>query len=449
MTGGSSHVYHASGATVMNAIPSGFPDLSRFEAFLKGLGNEVRGARMDLSVAEAVIPRLDPNRFAPAIVVAGTNGKGSTAFWMAEALRETGLRVGLYTSPHILSLTERVRIDGTPVSGEELARGATAAAAVVREMASGLSRLPSFYEWVTFAAAACFAEAACDVHVLEVGLGGRLDAVNVADPILSVITCVDLDHTALLGDTVEGIAREKMGVLRPGAPLVLGPQDEWALPLSAELETRCARVVRARYAYETELASSPGEWPLGLEGDHQRYNAATAVTACRELGRLGFPVDEGSIRRALRRGGWPARLESLGGDPRVVVDGAHNPHAVRELVSHLAARPRPPAVVFGAMRDKAMGEMLELLHPVAGVLILTGIASDRAATREDYGAFLRSHPEVSWVPDPAKALDEAIHQVGRGGEIFVLGSLYLAGAIKGLAVHGFPPFDGASSGEGL
>ena len=206
-----------------------------FLSFLDGLGNEVAGLRYDLSTAAAVIPLLNPGRFAPAVLVAGTNGKGSVSWWLARAVERAGYRVGLYTSPHLLDLRERIRLNGAPIPAEDLLVHANRARAAVESLAGRLVRPPTYYEWVTFTAASYFQAVSPDIHVLEVGLGGRLDAVNVADPVLSVITTIGLDHCRILGGTIEAIAREKMGILRPAAPVVVGPQDGWTGALEAEL----------------------------------------------------------------------------------------------------------------------------------------------------------------------------------------------------------------------
>ncbi len=403
-----------------------------FLSFLDGLGNEVAGLRYDLSTAAAVIPRLNPGRFAPAVLVAGTNGKGSVSWWLARVLERAGYRVGLYTSPHLLDLRERIRIDGEPITPEDLLLHAHRARAAVESPAGRLDRPPTYYEWVTFVAASYFQSVAPDVHVLEVGLGGRLDAVNVADPILSVITTVGLDHCRILGATVDAIAREKMGILRPSAPVVLGPQDKWAASLEAELARGAAEVVRAKAVLEAELPETTGAgrpgWTLGLAGRFQRYNAATVIAAVRALRSMGWRIGEEALAAGLRDGGWPGRMQRLSERPEILVDGAHNPDAMEAAIEELAAREQPPVVVFGAMKDKDFPSMIQKLLPHARNIVLTRVPSPRAAGAEEFAPFMQKYA-LSYREEPADALTEALRLSGGDAAVYVLGSLYLAAAV--------------------
>ncbi len=399
-----------------------------FTGFLNRLGGELPGMRYDLSVAGRVIPRLFPGRFAPAVVVAGTNGKGTVCWWLSRVFQAAGYRTALYTSPHLLDEAERIRLNGVPADTETILRHAGIAREAVAAESNALSRSPTYYEWWTFVAASLFREARADIHLLEVGLGGRFDAVNVAEPILSVITTVGLDHCRILGDTVAAIAREKMGILRPAAPAVLGPQDAWSAEVAGELRTGCAAVVRARPVYETEFAGH-SRWELGLDGAYQRYNAATVVTCCRALRRMGWRLDDEAVRAGLAQGGWPGRMERLAGAPVVVADGAHNVEAVGELVREFARLDPRPVVVFGAMRDKDLPGMLALLRTHAAALVLTRAPSSRAAGAEEFTPFL-SLSGVTYREDPGQALAEARALAGPGGRVVVAGSLYLVAAIK-------------------
>ncbi|HQF88279.1 MAG TPA: cyanophycin synthetase [Acidobacteriota bacterium] len=399
-----------------------------FTEFLARLGGEVTEMRYDLAVAEQVIPLLFPERFAPAVVIAGTNGKGSVAWWLAQVFQAAGYRTALYTSPHLLHLTERIRLDGTPADPAAVYRHACVVREVVHRLGGALPRRPTYFEWLTFVAASLFREARADVHVLEVGLGGRFDAVNVAAPMLSVITSVGLDHCQFLGDSITAIAREKMGVLRRSAPAVLGPQDGWADEVMDDLVAGCGALVPARPVYEAEFAGEC-DWRLGLDGAYQRYNAATVVTCCRVLRAFGWRLDEAAIRRGLACGGWPGRMERLVEAPSVVVDGAHNVAAVRELVREIDRFDPRPVVVFGAMRDKDLHGMLALLRPAAAALVLTRPPTPRAAGADDYAAWL-DDPGVRFREEPGKALREAQELAGPDGHVVVAGSLYLVAEIK-------------------
>jgi dihydrofolate synthase/folylpolyglutamate synthase len=403
-----------------------------FLSFLDGLGNEVTGLRYDLSTAAAVIPLLNPGRFAPAVLVAGTNGKGSVSWWLARALERAGHRVGLYTSPHLLDLRERIRLNGAPIPAADLLAHANRARAAVESPEGRLVRPPTYYEWVTFAAASYFQAVSPDIHVLEVGLGGRLDAVNVADPVLSVITTIGLEHCRILGGTIEAIAREKMGILRPGAPVVVGPQDGWTAALEAELTRGASAVIRAKTVLQAEFpgggdSGRPG-WALGLDGRFQRNNAATVIAAGRTLRALGWRVDEEALAAGLRDGGWPGRMQRLSADPEILVDGAHNPDAMEAVIEELAAREQPPVVVFGAMRDKDFPAMIQRLLPHARTVILTRVPTPRAAGSEEFEPFVRKYA-LRYVEDPADALAEAVRLSGGTAAVYVLGSLYLAAAM--------------------
>jgi dihydrofolate synthase/folylpolyglutamate synthase len=403
-----------------------------FLSFLDGLGNEVAGLRYDLSTAAAVIPLLNPGRFAPAILVAGTNGKGSVSWWLARVLERAGYRVGLYTSPHLLDLRERIRLDGEPIPADDLLAHANRARAAVESLDGRLARQPTYYEWVTFVAASYFQAVSPDVHVLEVGLGGRLDAVNVADPILSVITSIGLDHCRILGETVEAIAREKMGILRPSTPVVLGPQDGWTGALEEELARRASEVVRARPVLQSEFPEGAGGgqpgWTLGLAGRFQRNNAATVIAAGRALRRMGWRVGEEHLSAGLREGGWPGRMQRLSAEPEILVDGAHNPDAMEAAIEELASREEPPVVVFGAMRDKDYPAMIQRLLPHARHVVLTRVPTPRAAGAEEFAPLVRKYA-LRYVDDPAEALAEAVRLSGGAAAVFVLGSLYLAAAV--------------------
>lgn len=411
-----------------------YPDVV---AFLDSLGNEMAGARYDLDTAAMVIPRLCPSRFAPAVLVAGTNGKGSVCWWLSAVFQAAGYHPALYTSPHLLDLRERIRIDGEPVAEDVFLRHANEALAVVADLGPRLPRPPSYYEWITFVAAGCFRAAGADIHILEVGMGGRLDAVNTADPVLSVITAVDLDHCRVLGRTVAEIAREKMGILRPEAPAVIGPQDEWSGPLREELASRAGEVVWARELLEREIApaGSAPDRPLGLAGRYQWNNAATVLAAGRKLRELGWKLPEEAIWAGLARGGWPGRMEQIGRSPAVILDGAHNPHAIRAVTGEWQTAALRPVVVFGAMRDKDHAVMIALLARQCRAVILTRAPSARAAGLEEFAPHLVPG-RVEWREDPRQALARAVEVAAGDTPVYVLGSLYLVAEIKRAAAAG-------------
>jgi dihydrofolate synthase/folylpolyglutamate synthase len=397
-----------------------YPDSVRF---LYALGNELKTAKFGLEriarlAEELGSPHRRPARF---VHVAGTNGKGSTCAMIECGLRAAGLRTGLFTSPHLLEPTERIRVDGVPVSPEDFTRAfdlvhETAEALITR---GELDTHPSYFETVTAMGFLLFREARVDVTVLEVGLGGRLDATNIVEPEICVITPVDFDHEKFLGTSVESIATEKAGILKPGVRVVMAPQRVEA---DAVIRAKAERVVEAIRAERVEarrdgsrIFAEGFEIESGLAGRHQVGNALTAATVLRELG-----VAREAIERGIRGARWPGRLDRLRGAPEVIVDGAHNPagaRALAEYVQEFYADPRP-ALIFGAMRDKAVEEMTGILFPCFREVIVTAPDQPRALEPETFLGLV-DHPAVRTAADLRAAL------AGVQGTVFVSGSLFL------------------------
>ncbi|MBK7399472.1 MAG: bifunctional folylpolyglutamate synthase/dihydrofolate synthase [Myxococcales bacterium] len=367
----------------------------------------------------------------PVLHVAGTNGKGSTSAMLAAMGRAAGLRTGLYTSPHLLRFAERIQIDGTPIDDEVLAEHLTVV----------LDRFPelTFFEVATLAAFTIFAEAGVELAVLEVGLGGRLDATNVVvRPLVTAVTSIGLDHQEWLGDTVALIAAEKAAIAKPGVPMVLGPLDDEARAVVvATAEARGATIVHARPGVldgDAVLFAHAGHSVrarLGLHGRHQRENAAVACHVAWTSGLL----DDEAIALGLANARWPGRLEALDTpEGRVLLDGAHNPDGVRVLVEHLDEHPGPArALVFGAMGDKDFTAMVPPLARRCRARVyvtptLTG--STRSATPPD--TLLALDPGGVAAGDLAEALARAREAVGPGGEVIVAGSLYLVAEARAL-----------------
>jgi dihydrofolate synthase/folylpolyglutamate synthase len=343
----------------------------------------------------------NPERDYRSIIVAGTNGKGSTSSMIASILRESGLRVGLYTSPHLVDIRERWMIDGAPISDELLDESIER----LREV-GGI--VPTYFEALTIVAFIAFARAKCDVAVLEVGMGGRLDATNVVKPIASVITPVGFDHTEWLGSTIRKIAAEKAGVIHRGA-IVLTSNDD---PVVVDVLKKRA----AKFDNEFHVVTEDHDTPL--HGNFQRRNAALAVATARALG-----IDEQSIERGVASTQWRGRLEHLRVRGRDVwIDGAHNAHAARAIEPFIESLARPRLLVFGIMSDKEIGDVEHILYPLFDSIITTEPFPPRSAN----AASLANAPNAVAEPDPnaafARALDSA------APVIVVAGSLYLAGA---------------------
>lgn len=420
-----------------------YPDSVRF---LYALGNEARSSRLGLERMTVLMKALgDPHAAGRFVHVAGTNGKGSVCAMIESVLRAAGRRTGLYTSPHLSEPTERIRIGGRPVSADQFVwafeQVHRAAERALRDGA--LDHHPTYFETVTAMAFVLFREQAVESAVLEVGLGGRLDATNVVTPQLCVITPIDFDHESYLGKSLEAIAAEKAGILKPGAPAVLAPQRA---EVAAALERAAAAagiepVWTSRWrAQELELstdgsrfvAAGPRRIPLEcpLAGEHQVANALTAVTA---LDCLGVP-DE-AIRVGIRQTRWPGRLERVATAPDIILDGAHNPAGARALAAHLERfyAGRRVWLVYGAMRDKAVAEMSAILFPLAHEVIVT--APDQArAVRPELIAGMVTHPRLRTAPRVADALTLAA-EAGSDDVVFVTGSLFMVAEARALLVE--------------
>jgi len=376
-----------------------------------------------------------PERAFRSVLIAGTNGKGSVTAMVHRGLLETGLLAARYTSPHLERIEERYVIGSNEVDTARLA----GAVSRVRDAIDGLRRSgvldapPTFFECATAAAFELFREAGVAIAVLEVGLGGRLDATNVAQPFVTAITSIGFDHQAQLGETLESIAFEKAGIIRPGVPVIVGDLPSAADDLIADIcRERGAPLMRASAC--ADLERWIGSTPLGLAGRHQRGNAAVAACVLQSIGAAGITVTDAAIRAALTDVSWPARLERFryrAAD--VLLDAAHNPDGARALTAYLRETGWTDcALVFGAMRDKAVAEMLEALAPACAALICTTAASPRAMPAESIAALANGAGAawpVSTVPDPVDAIERAVRQFPR---VVVAGSIFLTGPVRGI-----------------
>ena len=444
---------------------------------LYALGHELQhgpSRKFDIAHMRVLCSALgNPQHCFPSVLIAGTNGKGSTAATLASIIRASSHRVGLYTSPHLLRINERISIDGHPIPDDAFAAAyerVTAAATELVEAAS-LPHLPSFFETMTAMAFDFFATSHIDIAVLEVGMGGRLDATNVVEPILSVITDIDLDHQKFLGDTIGKIAREKAGILRPNIPAITLPQHPEANQVLGECMTSLgARAISATRnmasvspASSTLVHSSSVETRfqlnvLGKEieivsplvGRHQLRNLALAITAAEELAAQGFHVTAESIACGVRQTSWPARFQRFAPTPRhteIIVDVAHNPAGAWALRSALTEQldERPLVLLFGAMADKAVDQMAQILWPLMRHVVLTRTAHNpRAAMPADLATLAQSlgvpHSIADTVSDAVEQATAKACALGPDSAIIVAGSIYVAGeAISLLCPAPNPP----------
>lgn len=391
------------------------------------------GMKFGLENITRLCTALDhPQHAFRSVIVAGTNGKGSVTAMVERGLRAAGHRAARYTSPHLTHLEERFVIGGREVSFESLRQAAaTVRDAVERLLGDGvLDAPPTFFECATAIAFVLFRDAAVDVAVLEVGLGGRLDATNVVSPIAAAITSIDFDHQAQLGDTLASIAREKAGVIKPGIPVVCG-----AVPPAAEEVVRqvCAEL-DAKLVSAPPHVNAPGidAVQLSLRGAHQRANASVAVCLLREIDALGLTVPPPAIRTALTDVDWPGRLEEFTfRGARVLVDAAHNPAGARVLGAFLREIEWTDcALVFGAMRDKDAAAMLAELAPVCGTIVCTTAPTPRAVPAEELAGLasrVASRLPVDSVPDPSDAL---AHACSVRSHVVAAGSMFLIGPLR-------------------
>ena len=408
-------------------------------SYLLSVGQELRGVKFDLASVSRLLEELGrPDRAWPSIHIAGTNGKGSVAALLDSVLRAAGYRTGLYTSPHLVRVNERIRVGGREISDADFAaRFARVQQAVEGLLASHeLPHHPSFFECLTAIAFQHFREAGCQIAVLETGMGGRLDATNVVTPLVSVITLIDFDHEAYLGSSIEQIASEKAGIIKPGVAVVTGAQR----PEAAAVIERTARERGARLV-ETGESSLNGSLRVGLPGRHQRANAALALAAIDELRRQGLNLPMDAVARGLAGVRWPGRLEMIEGEGHaaVLLDGAHNPAGARALEAYLAEElaGRRLVLLFGAMRDKAVEEIAEILFSRFAAVVLTRPNQKRAASpaalAEAAGHLNRCVREIE---DVAAAFRAASALAGPDGVVVVSGSLYLVGEVRPLLEGG-------------
>jgi dihydrofolate synthase / folylpolyglutamate synthase len=391
--------------------------------YLYSLGNEIQTAKFDLERITQVLEALDnPQRSCHFIHVAGTNGKGSTSAMIESALHADGVRTGLYTSPHLVEPTERIRIAGLAVAPEQFASAFDQVHTAAEKL--NLDFHPTYFESVTAMAFLLFRDARVEMAVLEVGMGGALDATNVVLPDLCVITPVDFDHQAFLGDTIEQIAGEKAGILKPDVPAVFATQRP---------EAEAVLIARARSPYtlgrdhpiiDLQIDARGSSFQVAgmqiscpLAGEHQVENARTAALALQRLGRS----PEGIVQTR-----WPGRLELVSTHPEILLDGAHNIAGTQALVRYLRRfyAGRRIWIVFGVMRDKAVEEIASLLFPLAHRLILTRPANSRAMSPESIPA-----PSAILTHSVAEAL-LAARQAAPEDVVLIPGSLYVVGEAR-------------------
>jgi dihydrofolate synthase/folylpolyglutamate synthase len=426
-------------------------------SYLLSLGHETLAIKLGLKNTETLLDALgNPHKSFLSVQIAGTNGKGSTAVMLDSICRAAKIRTGLFTSPHLVSITERIKINGEPISEDDFARLMNEVKTTAEQLVQSgkLETLPTFFEHVTAIALLAFREAGINLAVLETGLGGRLDSTTAAHAEIVAITQVAMDHEEYLGHTIEEIAAEKAAIIRPGVTAVIAPQAKEATRI---IRRRCEdvgvtpRIVEHQpdaYPLATASGSVTGrllvtfatmddvyeDVRLGLRGRHQTDNAAVAIALAEALRERGFAISRAAIIEGLENAKHPGRLELWEGKPPILFDGAHNPaaaHALRQYLDEFVAR--PITMIFGAMRDKRLSEMADILFSKADQLILTQIDNPRAASLEELGAAAPPNFDRSRIRQATSieaALQSAYSVTVPENLILVTGSLYLVGAAQ-------------------
>lgn len=397
--------------------------------------------RMDLKlerVAEALRRCGSPQQQFPALHVAGTNGKGSTAALLHSMLSAAGYRVGLFTSPHLVDFCERIRLGKQQISQTDVINGVAEIRRVTE--AAGIHLTP--FEVMTVLAFIAFAHARVDIAVVEVGLGGRLDSTNVLAPLVSIITSIGLDHQQYLGPTIAHIAREKGGIIKAKTPVVLGGMDEESQEILCGIaraqDCPLALFERDFFIHENPEAGIDYQgrsWRLpdmqvGLRGRFQYGNAAVAVAALEEV-QASFPVSESHLRQGLRAASWPGRLDVVSKHPLVILDGAHNPQAMHVLRTELPrlAAGKQVTVLFGVMRDKDWRTMVPLVAEMATEVVVTQVNQPRAEDPAVLQQAFTSLRPTRIVTDARTACQRLMAETTTDGALLVCGSLFLVGEV--------------------
>lgn len=422
--------------------------------YLLSLGVETLTIKLGLRNTQLLLAALgDPQNSFPAVQIAGTNGKGSTAVILDSICQAAGIKTGLYTSPHLISITERIKVATREISTGDFARHAIQVRSAAEKLVDEgqLEALPTFFEHLTAIALLAFREDKVSLAILETGLGGRLDATSVAGAELVAVTPIELDHEEYLGQTIESIATEKAAIIRPGSTAIIAPQSATALDVilrqcklvnATPSVDQCHATVesvtpdgRARVTIETE-DDLYDHVLLGLRGRHQITNVSVAVRLAESLRPLGFAISRSAIIEGMETASHAGRLELWEGHPAFLFDGAHNPsgtQALREFLDEFVTA--PVTLVFGAMRDKNLDLMAERLFPVANKLVLTQPDTPRAASLDEL------HKLASRTLDPRKisvagsvynGIREAIGATPQDGLVCFSGSLYLIGEAQAL-----------------
>ncbi|GBF10824.1 MAG: bifunctional folylpolyglutamate synthase/dihydrofolate synthase [Tepidibacillus sp.] len=411
------------------------------------------GIKPGLDRMEWMLERLDhPERRVKFVHVAGTNGKGSTVSFISQVLRKSGYKVGTFTSPYLIEFTNRIQVNGKDISGEDLVKTLNQVIPLAEELSHLELGAPTEFEVVTAIAIQYFATIAYpDVVVWETGLGGRLDSTNVVHPIVSVITNVGYDHMNLLGDTIKEIAWEKAGIIKPGVPVISGVEDEEALQVIKEMAASKKAPIyqlNEHFTFTANKINQEGssfdftdpfltmpEIQIRMLGPHQVKNAAVSLMALDVLRQFyAFYIDEEAFYSGMKSTFWPGRLEVLSEQPKIVIDGAHNPEGAKSLAETISLFSYQRCImVTGILADKAISNFYQAILPIADLLIVTEPDFPRAAKTEDVRNKIHSidqQKEVIEISNWQQAVDRAIQMADPDDLVIITGSLYMISDVR-------------------
>lgn len=398
------------------------------------------GVKLGLDNMRELLGHLgNPHEKFRSVHVAGTNGKGSVCTFLSSALKEAGYKVGMYTSPHVLRYNERMQINGEEISNERVMGYINKVRPIAERMGEDPTKHPTFFEFTTAMGFSYFADENVDIAVVEVGMGGRLDATNVITPEVAVITHLALEHTEHLGKTLERIAKEKAGIIKPGVPVVSAEENP-VIRKTCEERGSELTVVEEEYPYERTSFDSSGqrmwvgepsrEFEIPLLGSYQLQNAVTAYAVLDLLQEGEHDVPAEAIRRGFANAKWPARLEVVRKNPTVIIDSSHNPDGMRSLKDALLETTKNDRITFvvGVMSDKDVVAMLEAIAPVAGRIICSKPDYWRAMDPEEIGREARRFvDDVEIAPSVPEAIERAVALSGDDGVVCITGSIFMAG----------------------
>jgi len=391
----------------------------------------------------------NPHQKYPSVLVAGTNGKGSVCAMLTQILIHHDLRPGLFTSPHLVKPEERIRIGNRLIPSRDFCRILTVLKARIEELIASkkLRTPPTYFELLTCLALVYFEEQKADIAVLEVGMGGRFDATNVVKPCVSVITTISGEHQKFLGESLNQIAREKAGIVKPGVPVVCGVEEAGAYQTikkrAEELkapfygvfnrkDSFSVRKTKTEYSFIYRSDEERYVFSPSLQGEHQGRNAAVAIAACEQLSTGWKRLEKDKIIEGIEETRWAGRLEVVSREPLVILDGAHNVEGALALKKYIEdSLPSPLIFLFAVMRDKEIEKIADILFPHAEKVILTRFPYFKAASPDDIETKTPGYQDrIIKEPDPRKALKLAVRRAGPDGCVVAAGSLFLVGEIK-------------------